>query len=130
MISLAVKDLPAAIQFYQQGLGLPKMDSPPSVAFFNLKGCWLGLSERESLASDAGVSSVGSGYQGFSLSHNVASESEVDTILEEAVACGATLVKSARKADWGGYHGYFNDLDGHLWEIAYNPFVWIGPQDE
>ncbi|MEH6557148.1 MAG: VOC family protein [Oceanicoccus sp.] len=130
MISLAVKDLQTAVQFYQDGLGLPKIDSPPSVAFFNLNGCWLGLSERESLAGDAGISPVGSGYEGFSLSHNVASELEVDTILEEAVAVGATLVKSAKKADWGGYHGYFMDPDGHLWEIAYNPFVWIGPADE
>jgi catechol 2,3-dioxygenase-like lactoylglutathione lyase family enzyme len=130
MISLAVKDLQAAVRFYQDGLGLPKMDSPPSVAFFHLNGCWLGLSERESLAGDAGISSAGSGYEGFSLSHNVANESEVDTILNEAIAGGATLVKPAKKADWGGYHGYFMDPDGHLWEIAYNPFVWIGPADE
>ena len=106
----------------------PRLDSPPTVAFFNLNGTWLGLSEREDLAADAGVSSEGSGYRGFSLAHNVSSPEEVDATLDAVVAAGAKLVKSPQKAHWGGYHGYFSDPDGHLWEIAYNPFAWVGPE--
>lgn len=130
MISLAVDDLDRSVEFYQKGLGLPKLDSPPGVAFFNLKGTWLGLATREELAKDAGVSPLGSGYRGFSLAHNVASEAEVEQIMAQALAAGATLVKPTQKADWGGYHGYFLDPDEHLWEIAYNPFAWIGPEDD
>ncbi|MBV1928877.1 MAG: VOC family protein [Gammaproteobacteria bacterium] len=130
MIALAVKDLEKSIVFYKDGLGFPKIDSPPSVAFFNLNGTWLGLSGREDLAKDATVSSEGNGYSGINLAHNVASEKEVDEVIEQAVKAGAILVKPTQKADWGGYHGYFSDLDGHLWEVAYNPFSWIGPKDE
>ena len=130
MIALAVSDLEKSAEFYENGLGFPKLESPPKVAFFNLNGTWLGLSEREALARDATVSSEGTGYNGFSLAHNVSSEAEVDRVVEEALAAGASLVKSVQKADWGGYHGYFKDPDGHLWEIAYNPFAWVGPEDD
>ncbi|WP_432800413.1 VOC family protein [Poriferisphaera sp. WC338] len=129
MIALGVENLERAITFYQNGLGLPKIDSPPEVAFFNLNGTWLGLATRESLAGDAEVSAEGSGYRAFNLAHNVASEEEADEILQQAVAAGATIVKPAQKTSWGGYSGYFKDPDGHLWEVAYNPFMWIGPED-
>ena len=129
MITLGVDDLEASVRFYRDVLGFPIMDSPPEVAFFTLNGSWLGLYGRESLAEDAGVPVVGSGFPGFTLSHNVVSEAEVDQIVEQAVSAGAELVKSPRKASWGGYHGYFKDLDGNLWEIAYNPFFWVGPED-
>ena len=88
------------------------------------------MSERNALAEDATVSPEGSGYAGFNLAHNVASEAEVDQVIELALSVGATLVKPTQKSSWGGYHGYFKDLDGHLWEIAYNPFSWVGPVDE
>ncbi len=130
MVALAVNNLEKSIEFYKDGLGLPKMDSPPGVAFFNLNGTWLGLSERNALAEDATISPEGSGYNGFSLAHNVASEGEVDQVVEEALSAGATLVKPVQKSSWGGYHGYFKDPDGHLWEVAYNPFAWIGPEDK
>jgi uncharacterized protein len=129
MITLGVSDLAASIKFYQEGLGFPKMESPPEVAFFTLNGSWLGLYNRESLANDATVSAKGSGFTGITLSHNVAEESEVDAIIEHAVSVGATLVKSAQKAAWGGYSGYFKDPDGYLWEIAFNPYFWVGPED-
>ena len=129
MVALAVTDLEKSIKFYMNGLNLPKMDSPPGVAFFNLNGTWLGLSERNALAEDATVSPEGNGYNGFNLSHNVASEDEVDQVIKEALSAGATLVKPTQKASWGGYHGYFKDPDGHLWEIAHNPFAWVGPED-
>jgi len=129
MVALAVEDLVVSRRFYEDGLGLPSIDSPPGVVFFKLNGTWLGLSERQSLARDAGVSELGTGYQGFNLAHNVMSEKEVDDIVERAVSAGAKLIKAPTKADWGGYHAYFSDPDGHLWEIAHNPFAWIGPQD-
>ena len=113
MVALAVNDLEKSIHFYKNGLGLPKMDSPPGVAFFNLNGTWLGLSERNALAEDATVSPEGSGYNGFSLAHNVASEEEVDQVIEEALSAGANLVKPVQKASWGGYHGYVKDPEGH-----------------
>lgn len=129
MVSLGVANLDKAVRFYRDGLKLPQMDSPPSVAFFNLDGTWLGLALREDLASDAGISPEGSGYSGINLAHNVATEAEVDQTLDQAIKAGATLIKPAQKADWGGYHGYFADPDGHLWEVAFNPFFWVGPED-
>ncbi len=130
MITLGVKDIEKSVKFYKEGLGFPRMESPPEVAFFTLNGSWLGLYGRESLAEDASISSEGSGYNGFALAHNVASEIEVDRTIEQALSAGATLSKAAQKTSWGGYSGYFKDPDGHLWEVAYNPFFWVGPKDE
>jgi len=130
MITLGVRDLAAAREFYEKGLGFPRMESPPEVAFFCLNGTWLGLYGREALAEDATVSSQGEGFEGFTLAHNVSSEQEVDEVVRQAVAAGATLVKTPQKVFWGGYSGYFKDPDGHLWEVAHNPFFWIGPSDE
>lgn len=129
MITLGVRDLETSIEFYEKGLGFPRMESPPDVAFFTLNGTWLGLYGREALAEDATVSPEGSGFAAISLSHNVASEQEVDAVVAEAVAAGASLVKKPRKVFWGGYSGYFRDPDDHLWEVAYNPFFRIGPAD-
>ena len=130
MITLGVRDLASAIRFYGEGLGFPRMDSPPDVAFFTLNGSWLGLYGRESLAEDATVSSQGEGFRSFTLAHNVSSEKAVDEVVSQALEAGATLVKKPQKAFWGGYSGYFKDLDGHLWEVAHNPLFWIGPKDE
>ncbi len=129
-ISLGVADLERSVAFYREGLGFPQMDSPPSVAFFALNGSWLGLSERAALAADAGLAPEGSGFAGINLAHNVETEAEVDALLRDAIEAGGTLVKPATRADWGGYHGYFADPDGHLWEVAHNPFLWIGPTDD
>lgn len=129
MVTLGVADLARSVKFYEQGLGFPRMESPPEVAFFTLNGTWLGLYDRDALAEDATVSGEGSGFRGIALAHNVASESEVDDVLAEAVAAGATLVKPGQKVFWGGYSGYFADPDGHLWEVAHNPFAWVGPKD-
>lgn len=130
MITLGVHDLEAAITFYEKGLGFPRMDSPPEVAFFTLNGTWLGLYGRDALAADAEVCARGEGFEGFSLAHNVASEKEVDEVISQAVTAGATLVKEPQKVFWGGYSGYFKDLDGHLWEVAHNPLFWVGPEDD
>ena len=130
MITLGVRDLAASIKFYEEGLGFPRKESPPTVAFFTLSGTWLGLYGRDDLADDATVPREGSGFPGFALAYNVKSEKEAEQVLEEAVAAGGTLVKPAQKVFWGGYSGYFKDPDGYLWEVAYNPFEWIGPPDQ
>ena len=130
MITLGVEDLAESVRFYKEGLGFPQMESPPEVAFFTLNGTWLGLYNREALAKDATVQSDGSGFNSFTLAHNVDTEEEVDSIIKNAINAGASIVKEAQKASWGGYSGYFKDPDGHLWEVAYNPFFWIGPRDK
>ena len=131
MITLGVSGLDKSIKFYKEGLGFPRMESSPEIAFFTLNGSWLSLYIRESLAEDATVSPEGSGFNGFTLSHNVASESEVDQIIEHSVSVGAILVKTPQKVFFGGgYSGYFKDLDGYLWEVAHNPHFWVGPEDE
>ncbi len=129
MITLGVKDLAKAVKFYRDGLGFPQMESPPSVAFFTLNGSWLGLYGYDDLAEDAMVSAAGSGFNGVALAHNVVSEAEVDQVMEQAVIAGAIVTKPAQKTFWGGYSGYFKDPDGYLWEIAHNPFFWVGPED-
>jgi len=130
LITLGVSDLERSIRFYEQGLSLPRMESPPSVAFFNLKGTWLALYGREALAEDAGVPAERGGFAGITLAHNLASKEEVDRLMAEAVAAGARLVKQPQDVFWGGYSGYFADPDGHLWELAWNPQFWPGPTDD
>lgn len=131
MITLGVRDLQKSIDFYENGLGLPRMESPPTVAFFTLNGTWLGLYGWDALAEDAQVpSSQNNQFNGFTLAHVLASEREVDALFEEALKAGASAVKKPQKVFWGGYSGYFKDPDGHLWEIAHNPFEWIGPKDD
>ncbi len=130
MITLGVDDLPRAIAFYEKGLGFPRMESPPQVAFFTLNGTWLGLYGREALAKDAAVPFAAATFNSFALAHNLATELEVDEVFAQAVKAGATPVKQPQKVFWGGYSGYFKDPDGHLWEIAHNPFAWVGPQDK
>ncbi|MBW2314005.1 MAG: VOC family protein [Deltaproteobacteria bacterium] len=126
LITLGVDDLDRSIRFYRDGLGLPMRDGPEGIAFFETNGTWLSLYTREKLAEDALVDPTGSGFRGFTLAHNVRTEAEVDPVLEQAVAAGATLVKEAQKVFWGGYSGYFRDPDDFLWEVAFNPHMWIG----
>ena len=129
MITLGVRDLARSIKFYEDGLGFPRMESPPAVAFFTLNGSWLGLYGREALAEDAQVPAQGSGFESFALAHNVSSEAKVDEVMAQAARAGATIKKPPQKVFWGGYSGYFADPDGHLWEVAYNPHFWVGPSD-
>jgi catechol 2,3-dioxygenase-like lactoylglutathione lyase family enzyme len=129
MITLGVADLERATRFYEDGLGLPRMALEADVAFFPLNGTWLALYSREALAEDARMSAAGSGFSGFTLAHNVQSREEADQLMQQAIAAGAQLVKPAQDTSWGGYAGYFADPDGHLWEVAWNPHFWIGPED-
>ncbi len=120
-VTLGVTDLERATRFYEEGLGLERLESPAGVAFFELGKTWLALYPRELLAADAGVPATGSGFRGFALAHNVRSTAEADRLLQQAAAAGGRIVKPAQKAEWGGYSGYFADPDGFLWEVAWNP---------
>ena len=130
MITLGVRNIRALIEYYEKGLGFPRKESSPEVAFFTLNGTWLGLYGRDALAEDASVPVEGSGFKAFALAHNIHSEAEVDKVMKQAVEAGAALVKKPQKVFWGGYSGYFKDPDGHLWEVAHNPHFWIGPRDK
>jgi catechol 2,3-dioxygenase-like lactoylglutathione lyase family enzyme len=121
LITLGVADLSRATAFYRDGLGLPVHGDFSGVTFFNLRGTWLSLYSRADLAADAGFSPEGSGFAGITLAHNVKSKEEVDALLQKAQSAGAQITKPAQDTEWGGYSGYFADLDGHLWEIAWNP---------
>ena len=120
-VTLGVTDLERAARFYGEVLRLPRIDTPPSIAFFEVGTTWLALYPRDLLAADAGVPDDGRGFRGFTLAHNVRSPAEVDALLAEAARGGGRLVKPGGKADWGGYTGYFADPDGFLWEVAWNP---------
>jgi uncharacterized protein len=128
LITLAVDNLPRSLAFYRDGLGL----STPgivgeefehgAVAFFELQpGLGLALWPRSSLAHDTGLAQGARGSLEFSIGHNVRSEEEVRQVLDQARAAGATIVKEGHATFWGGYAGYFQDPDGHLWEVAWNP---------
>ncbi len=120
-VTLGVSDLERSIRFYAQTLGLPQQPTPPEVAFFEMGKTWLALYPRELLAQDAGVPAAGSGFPGFTLSHNVRSAAEVDALLAHVAAAGGRIVRPGGRAEWGGYTGYFADPDGFLWEVAWNP---------
>lgn len=127
-ITLGVDDLDRSLVFYRDGLGLPTEGivgtqfEDGAVAFFNLeKNLILALFPRKSLAKDANVAVGPSSATEFSLAHNVGSREEVDEILLQAEKAGATITDPAHERHWGGYTGYFQDPDGHLWEIAWNP---------
>jgi uncharacterized protein len=123
LVTLGIADLPRAVRFYAEVLRLPRVPTPPSVAFFELGRTWLALYPRDQLAADAGVEAappVG-GFPGFTLAHNLRSSEEVDRLLDEVTAGGGRIVKPARHTEWGGYSGYFADPDGFLWEVAWNP---------
>jgi catechol 2,3-dioxygenase-like lactoylglutathione lyase family enzyme len=120
-VTLGVGNLDRSVGFYEESLGLPRLKSPPTVAFFELGRTWLALYPRHLLAADAGVPAEGSGFSGVVLAHNVRSVPEVDRLLETAAGAGGRIVKAGHTADWGGYSGYFADPDGFLWEVAWNP---------
>ncbi|MCL4302938.1 MAG: VOC family protein [Anaerolineae bacterium] len=130
LITLGVKDFARSMQFYRDGLGWPLSSaSQDDVAFFPLGGVVLGLYPRDKLAEDAQVSPEGSGFSGITLAYNTKSQAEVDEVLQTVENLGATIVKRAQPVFWGGYNGYFADPDGHLWEVAWNPFFGFDEAD-
>lgn len=128
IVTLGVEDVARSTAFYEK-LGWKRSSvSQEAVTFIQLKGTVLGLFSRAALAADAGVEDTPKGFSGVTLAHNVASERGVDAVVKFAVSCGALLVKAPEKVFWGGYSGYVADPDGHLWEIAHNPFFTMDEQ--
>jgi len=123
-----VDDFEKSLCFYEKGLGWKKSDkSMDGLALFDLGGIILALHPRHELAADATLKYQPSEFSGMTISYNAKSEKEVDEVLAQVKKLGAKIIKPAQKVYWGGYSGYFKDLDGHLFEVAYNPF-W--PLDE
>jgi catechol 2,3-dioxygenase-like lactoylglutathione lyase family enzyme len=127
-VTLGVDDLERAVRFYRDGLGLATKGivgtefENGAVAFFNLQsGLKLALWPRRSLAADCGLPVQPPSATEFSLAHNVGSQAEVDELMRQAERAGARMVKAAQPTFYGGYAGYFQDPDGHLWEVAFNP---------
>lgn len=128
VITLGVDDLERALRFYRDGLGLNtegivgREFEHGAVAFFDLQpGLKLAIWPRGSIAHDTGLAPSRPSPTDFTLGHNVLSREEVDTVMEQARQAGATIVKPAQETFWGGYAGYFQDPDGHLWEVVWNP---------
>ncbi|MBK7096883.1 MAG: VOC family protein [Saprospiraceae bacterium] len=130
LITLGVDDFEKSLAFYEKGLGWKKSDkSLDGLALFDLGGIILALHPRHDLADDTTLTYESTTFSGLTISHNTKSEKEVEDILKTVAKHGATIVKPAQKVYWGGYSGYFKDLDGHLFEVAYNPFWELDEND-
>ena len=128
IVGLGVSDLTASNEFYEKQFGWTKLPSSnENITFMQLNGILLSLYPKDKLAEDAGVLPEGTGFNSFSLAYNTHTKEEVDEIFADLKQKGVTIVKPAQEAFWGGYSGYIADPDGHLWEIAYNPYL---PLDE
>jgi catechol 2,3-dioxygenase-like lactoylglutathione lyase family enzyme len=128
LVTLGVRDIARARRFYEEGLGWHRDAGQDDVAFYQAGGMVVALFEWAKLAEDAGVSAEGTGFRGVALAYNCHSKEEVNSVLDEARAAGATMLVEARDTFWGGYDGYFADPDGHVWEAAWNPY-WTMSED-
>ena len=135
VVTVAVADLERALRFYRDGLGLPtegivgREIDHGAVAFFDLAcGLKFAIWEQGSIAHDTGLALTPISPTSFTLGYNVARREEVDTVMAEAVKAGASVLKPCADTAWGGYAGYFQDPDGHVWEIVWNPQLM--PADE
>ena len=132
VVTLGVDDLERSLAFYRDGLGLPTRGivgrefEHGAVVFFDLQNnLKLALWPRGEIAWDAAIAQTGRSPTECTIGHNVNSRAEVDAVMEQAKAAGAMLIKPAQETFWGGYAGYFQDPDGHLWEVVWNPRVRI-----
>jgi hypothetical protein len=128
MLTLGVDDLERAVKFYREGLGFPTQGiigtefEHGAVAFLDLEGGMkLALWKRRDLAFDIGAHVTPPSITELSIGHNVRTRADVDEVMQQAAAAGARVTVPARETFWGGYAGYFQDPDGHLWEVAWNP---------
>ncbi|UIP30510.1 VOC family protein [Photobacterium sp. TLY01] len=128
VLTLGVDDLEQAVSFYRDGLGLHtdgivgQEFEHGAVAFFDLQsGLRLALWPRSSIAQDTGLPQTSPAPTGLTLGHNVSSKAEVDSVMQQAESAGATVIKAAQETFWGGYAGYFQDPDQHVWEVVWNP---------
>ncbi|RKN86837.1 VOC family protein [Paenibacillus ginsengarvi] len=128
VLTLGVDDLEAAVQFYRDGLGFSTEGivgtefEHGAVAFFDMQdGLRLALWKRRDIAHDTKLTAAAPSATEFTIGHNVGSREEVDAVMEQARQAGATITVPAHVTFWGGYSGYFQDPDGHLWEVVWNP---------
>lgn len=128
VVTLGVDNLEKSLRFYRDGLGLPTEGivgedfEHGAVAFFDLQsGLKLAIWNRKDIAHEAKVPLAESSSTEFTLGHNVNSKAEVDKVMEQAKQAGAIITDPAHDTFWGGYSGHFQDLDGHLWEVVWNP---------
>lgn len=122
LTTLGVADLAASRAFYGRLGWVEHKESQPGVAFFQMQGAVLGLFGLADLAADQGRPGAVLGVGAVTLAQNFATEAEVDAAYAAALAAGGTALKAPEKVFWGGYSGYWSDLDGHVWEVAMNPF--------
>ena len=121
LVTLGVADLARSRHFYEQGLGWSRGNTEDEIAFYQLGGIVLALWTRHELADDARLADTGATFSGITLAFNTRGHDEVDEVLAQAAAAGATVLKPGEETEWGGYSGYFSDPDGHAWEVAWNP---------
>lgn len=130
LITLAVDDMDRAANFYE-ALGWARVESPDGVIAFDLIGQTLGLYPKAALADELGVDAADiGGFSGVTFAHNLRSKEEVAPFLNRVRDAGGKILKEAQDVFWGGHHGYFADPDGHVWEIAHNPFSGLGANGE
>jgi uncharacterized protein len=127
LVTLGVKDLGASKRFYADGLGWKPAYEDKEILFFQAGSMVFALFLREKLAEDFQVDPATFGMAAVALAYNMRAKSEVDPLISNAAAAGATILKPAREASWGGYSGYFADPDGFAWEIAWNPSWRLAP---
>lgn len=128
LVTLAVEDLSRSLAFYRDGLGWTPAFATDGVAFFQMNGMVFGLFPKEELEKDFG-GKVAMGGRSIALAHNVASKEAVDAALDEVRKLdGGTVVRDPVDRFWGGYSGYFEDPDGHLWEVGWNPHWTLSPE--
>ncbi len=128
VMTLGVDDLERAVSFYRDGLGFSTKGivgaeiENGAVAFFDLQaGLKLALWPRDSIAADTGQATSAPAPTDFTIGHNVDSETDVDAVMAQAAKAGAAIIKPAHATFYGGYAGYFQDPDGHIWEVSFNP---------
>ena len=121
LITLGVRDLPRARAFYA-ALGWSPAEEADGISFYQMNGLVLRLFGLQALAADQGRPDATLGTGAMTLAQNFSTEAEVDTAFELAMSAGATALKRPEKVFWGGYSGYYADPDGHVWEVAMNPF--------
>jgi uncharacterized protein len=127
LVTLGVKDLSASKRFYADGLGWKPVFENEEIIFFQTGGMVFALFLRDKLAEDFQVEPATFGRAAVALAYNVRAKNEVDPLINKAVAAGATILKPAREASWGGYSGYFADPDEFAWEVAWNPGWRLAP---
>ena len=121
LITLGVDNLDRSVAFFERLGWRRSVKQAEGIAFFQCGSIAFSLYPKEALARDVGVQATGGGSESFAIAYNTRSKEEVDDLLAEVETAGAKVIKPAEEAFWGGYSGYFRDLDGHLWEVAWNP---------